>query len=76
MSIFDDIKEKADANEDGKITKDDLEALKGGNHDEVLDQLKSKADANSDGKLDLADLQDLGGNLGNTLTSLKNKLFK
>lgn len=76
MSLFDDIKAKADINGDGKITAADLEGLKDGVNNDTLDQLKAKADGNGDGKLDLADLKDAGGSLGGTLSSLKDKLFK
>jgi len=76
MSILDDIKAKADTNGDGKISKDDLEALKGGEHDEIIEQLKSKADLNDDGKLDLSDLKDVKGDVGDLLGGLKDKLFK
>lgn len=42
MSILDDIKAKADTNGDGKISKDDLEALKGGEHDEIISSSSQK----------------------------------
>ncbi len=76
MSIFDDLKAKADANGDGKISKEDLESLRDKLPADTLDGLKAKADANGDGKLDLADLKDLGGNLGDALGGLKDKLLK
>ena len=76
MSLFDDIKAKADINGDGKITAADLEGLKDGVNNDTLDQLKAKADSNGDGKLDLADLKDAGSDIGGTLGSLKDKLFK
>ncbi|QQS69986.1 hypothetical protein IPP75_02525 [Candidatus Saccharibacteria bacterium] len=76
MSLFDDIKAKADINGDGKITAADLEGLKDGVNNGTLDQLKAKADGNGDGKLDLSDLKDLGGNAGGLLSGLKDKLFK
>ncbi len=77
MSIFDDIKAKADANGDGKLTKDDLETLRDKLPADKLDSLKAKADANGDGKLDLADLAGLkeaGSNLGNTAGGFLGKL--
>ena len=76
MSLFDDIKAKADINGDGKITAADLEGLKDGVNNGTLDQLKAKAGGNGDGKLDLADLKDAGSDIGVTLGSLKDKLFK
>ena len=76
MSLFDDIKAKADTNGDGKITAADLEGLKDGVNNDTLDQLKAKADSNGDGRLDLADLKDAGSDIGGTLGSLKDKLFK
>ncbi len=76
MSIFDDLKAKADANGDGKLTKDDLEALRDKLPADKVDELKKKADTNSDGKVDLADLKDLGGDVGSVLGGLKDKFFK
>lgn len=78
MSLLDDLKAKADASGDGKVSSEDLNALKEkyAGEGSVIEGLQQKADANGDGKLDLADLQDLGGNLGDTLTSLKDKFFK
>jgi hypothetical protein len=76
MSLFDDIKAKADTNGDGKITAADLEGLKDGVNNDTLDQLKAKADSNGDGRLDLADLKDAGSDIGGTLASPKDKLFK
>lgn len=55
MSLLDDIKAKADANGDGKINLDDLEALRTGDNGNIIDQLKEKA-LGSDGKLDMNDL--------------------
>lgn len=70
MSIFDDMKAKADANGDGKLSKDDFEALKekySGDEgaQEKLQGLKEKVDANGDGKLDFDDARSLfDGGLG------------
>jgi hypothetical protein len=56
MSFFDDLKAKADRNDDGKINMDDLESLRGGDNDGLIDRLKEKA-AGSDGKLDMDDVK-------------------
>jgi uncharacterized protein (DUF2141 family) len=83
MSVFDELKAKADANGDGKLTTEDLKSLEGKLPTEQLNGLKAKADANGDGKIDLSDLgglKDLGGNLGSklgdTLGGLKDKFLK
>lgn len=49
MSLLDDIKAKADANGDGKITLEDLESLKGGDNDDMIEEIKKKF-LGSDGK--------------------------
>lgn len=54
MSILDDLKAKADANGDGKITMADLDSLKDGTNDDLINRLKQKA-ARFDGKLNLND---------------------
>lgn len=79
MSIFDELKAKADANGDGKLSIDDLKSLQDKLPADKLDELKGKADANSDGKLDMSDLSGLkgmGGKLGDTLGGLKDKFLK
>jgi|AntRauTorckE6833_2_1112554.scaffolds.fasta_scaffold00450_8 Ca2+-binding EF-hand superfamily protein len=65
MSIFDEIKQLADQNDDGKLTKDDLEGLKEKMSSEKVEELKNMADQNGDGKLNLDDVKsiDLGGAL-------------
>ena len=73
MSIFDDLRSKADANGDGKINKDDLEALRGHISDDQIDDLKKKADANGDGKVDASDLNDLKGQVSDMLNNMKGK---
>ena len=75
MNIFDELKQKADANDDGKITKDDLEALRGSGEgdDSLLDKLKEAADQNDDGKLNLDDVKSI--DVGDTISDLKDKLF-
>lgn len=59
MNIINTIKAKMDANGDGKISVEDLEALKDGTNKSLITKLKKQADANKDGKLDLQDLKDL-----------------
>ncbi len=78
MGLLDELKAKADASGDGKVSTEDLNALKEkyAGEGSVFETLQQKADANGDGKLNLGDLQDIGDNLGDTLTSLKNKFFK
>lgn len=70
MDLFEQLKNIADKNGDGKIGFDDLEALKNGENNPLIDQLEQQADQNADGKLDMADLeglnfQDLLGNINN-----------
>lgn len=63
MGMFDSIKDKAkdlaDQNDDGRLSKEDLEQLRDGTNDEHIDRLKAKADANEDGKVNMSDLGDL-----------------
>lgn len=73
MSLFDDIKAKADTNGDGKINKDDLEALRSGDNNDLINKLKDLADQNDDGKLNLNDLKQF--DLGDTVNDLKDKFF-
>ncbi|MDZ7786062.1 MAG: hypothetical protein U5L95_02990 [Candidatus Saccharibacteria bacterium] len=73
MSLFSDIKAKADANGDGKVNKDDLEALRDDMNGDKIDQLKSVADQNGDGKLTLDDVKNF--DLGDTFDEAKNSLF-
>lgn len=71
MSLLDDIKAKADANGDGAINMDDLNAMKDQFSPEQFDQLKEKLLGN-DGKLSLDDLKNF--NLGDTFNSVKDSL--
>lgn len=79
MSVLDDIKAKMDANDDGKLNKDDLEDLKQkGLDQDIVTQLKVRADQNGDGKVDLADLKavnlDMSG-MRENIGGFKDKLF-
>lgn len=58
MGLLDDIKAKADANGDGKVSAADLEALKDGLNNVQLDKLKEKF-LGKDGKLSLEDFDSL-----------------
>ncbi len=77
MGLFDDIKAKADANGDGKITKDDIDDLKNtfDTYSKQLENLRGIADSNGDGKIDMKDIQgavdklDTLGKLGSVLGS-------
>lgn len=73
MSLIDDLKAKADANGDGKLSKDDLESLKNEDNGSTIDQLKAVADQNNDGKINFDDVKNF--DLGSTTDNLK-KLFK
>lgn len=70
MGLLDDLKAKADVNGDGKITKEDLEALKSGDNADMVDKLKGLADQNDDGKLNLDDVKNF--DLGDTISDAKN----
>lgn len=74
MSLFDNLKAKADVNRDGKITKDDLDALKSPENQQKIDELKARADQNKDGKLDVQDVK--GANLGQLAKDVKDSFFK
>ena len=78
MSLFDDIKAKADANGDGKISLDDLESFKGGDNDNIIDELKEKF-LGSDGKISIDDLANLNldtikKNAGDVVDNVKSSL--
>lgn len=77
MNLFDDLKAKADANGDGKITAADLDGLKQEYQDQLakLDGLKDKADTSGDGKVSFDDAKSAFGDLGDKLGGLKDKLF-
>ena len=49
MGLFDELKAKADMNNDGKIDKADLDHLNNGENSSMIDNLKAKADTNNDG---------------------------
>lgn len=69
MSIFDDLKAKADLNSDGKLSKEDIDSLKEkGLTQDVIGKLKGLADQNDDGKINLDDIKNSG------LTDLQDKL--
>ncbi|PID31844.1 hypothetical protein CR970_03700 [Candidatus Saccharibacteria bacterium] len=72
MSMFDDLKAKADANGDGKISKEDLDSLRDQLPGDQLDKLKNLADQNDDGKIDLNDIKSL--DVGDTLRNAKDQL--
>lgn len=80
------VQAKADANGDGKITVDDVQAFAGqyGVDQKLVDGLKAKADANGDGKVDLEDikaateqfhLDQAASEAQGVLGDLKDKLF-
>jgi Ca2+-binding EF-hand superfamily protein len=57
MSIFDDLKAKADANGDGKIDFSDVQGLKDQLPADQFEKLQGMADSNGDGKINLDDLK-------------------
>lgn len=57
MSIFDDLKAKADANDDGRLSVNDLDGLKDKIPTDQFDKLKEMADQNGDGKVSLDDIK-------------------
>ncbi len=62
MSVFDDLKDLIDKNNDGKIDKADLDAYIGDGSEatqDIVAALKEKADTNDDGTIDGADLASL-----------------
>lgn len=73
MDIFGKLQEAVDRNGDGKISKEDLEALKEFDNNGILDKLKSVADQNNDGKISLDDAKNI--DLGGTLGDIKDKLL-
>lgn len=80
MGIFEDLKAKADANGDGKLSIEDVKAAFPDAGEDFLNTLKEKADQNDDGKLNLEDLKSIdfkaiGDQIGDTVSDLKNKLF-
>jgi len=61
MGLFDELKAKADMNNDGKIDKADLDHLNNGENSSMIDNLKAKADTNNDGKLSFDDIKGIFG---------------
>lgn len=76
MGLIDDIKAKIDANNDGKISVDDIKDLLPDGAEHFVQQLKEKADKNGDGKLSFDDIKsiDLSG-VGDVFADVKDKLF-
>lgn len=72
MSLLDDIKAKADANGDGKLSVDDLTELKDKLPSDKLDELRQLADQNDDGKINVEDLKNF--NIGDVLGNAKDSL--
>ncbi len=71
MGLLEDLKAKADANGDGKLSMDDLASLKDKISPEQFDQLKSLADRNSDGSINFDDIKGL--DLGSVFNDVKDK---
>lgn len=74
MDLFSEVKKLADANGDGKLSTDDIAALREKYPEQsgMLDKAKELADQNNDGKVDLRDLQnlnlgDIAGHIGSML---------
>lgn len=72
MSLFDDLKTKADLNGDGKLSIDDLASVKDKISTEQWEKLQAIADRNDDGKIDMADIK--GFDFGKALDDLKGSL--
>ena len=77
QKVIADAQAKADANGDGKLSVEDLDALakEHGIDPKVLDGVKAKADANGDGRIGFEDLKSGVGQLGDMVAGLKDKLF-
>ncbi len=58
-SIIDKLKDKADRNDDGKVSKADLEHMRNSSNSGLIDSLKAKADVNNDGGLSMEDIKSL-----------------
>ena len=69
MSLFDQIKNRGDANGDGRVTKQDLDSFRNDQNSSKIDQLKEIADQNDDGKLSLDDIKNFDA--GNMFQELK-----
>lgn len=72
MSLFDDLKTKADLNGDGKLSIDDLASVKDRISTEQWEKLQAIADRNDDGKIDMSDLKNI--NFGDFVNDLKGSL--
>lgn len=72
MGLLDDLKAKADANGDGKISLEDLEALRDGSNNSAIDKIKEVAQ-NTGGKIDFEEIKNL--NIGEVIDYLKKKFF-
>lgn len=57
MSLLDDIKAKMDTNKDGKMSLDELEAMRDDENSATIDLLQAKA-RRYDGRLDMQGLDD------------------
>ncbi len=86
QQLLADAKAKADANGDGKLNADDLNALatQHGLDEDMLDSLKAKGDSNGDGKVDLQDIQDaaskfnihdVAGGVAGAVNDFKDRMF-
>lgn len=73
MSLLDDLKAKADANGDGKISLEDLEALRDGSNNSAIDKIKEVAQ-NTGGKIDFEEIKNL--NIGGVIDYLKKKFSR
>ncbi len=74
MALFDELKKRADANGDRKLTKADLGALNTPENKQKIDELKKTADHNGDGKVDFSDAKNL--DLGQLAKDAKNLFSK
>lgn len=76
MSLFDDLKTKADLNGDGKPSMQDITDMKDKISPEQWKKLKEIGDRNGDGKIDMADLKDFdAGDMVNDIKSNLGGLF-
>lgn len=74
MALLDDLKKRADANGDGKLTKADLDSFNTPENKQKIDELKKTADRNGDGKVDFSDAKGL--DLGQLAKDAKNLFGK
>lgn len=76
MDLLAEVKKRADANGDGKLSSEDIASLKEQYPDQagMLDKVKAIADQNSDGKVDLSDLKNL--NFGDVAGQIKSLFGK